>query len=547
MFNNRRLLIYFILAIIFAVALFLRFYKLDKFPVGFHIDEASLGYNGYSLLLTGRDENNHPHPLYIDTFGDNRPSGYHYLTVLPIKLLGLTEFATRLPGALFGSLTIFAIYFLAMSIFGNRKLALLSSFFVAIAPWHIVLSRASAESIIALFFIILGMGFILYSVQNQKVAFLLSGTFLASASFFFYHTPRVFVPLLFLSLFFFLFSVWSRFKNSRYKTTLICSFLFLSVLAVILVFFITGGTGRFGQVNIFGFPETRLVMAEQIREDGVFGTGTLITRLFHNKGTNYFLTFISNYFDYFSFDFLFIKGGLPIWYSVPKMGLVYLIEFPFIVSGIVLLAVNKKIMYKIPLIWLLVAPFTAAITIDDIPNINRAIVMFPMIELIAAYGILSFINKIKRLRLLAIILISIFLLLNFSYFLHQYFVHAPIHRNWYRNEGFGEMVNALKKSYDRVDKIVVAKNGGMYPLILFYMRYDPRLYQKEGSLKDLEYMGFGKFFFVPQACPSKDKDERFPRADKIIYVDKGECEDKGQYQKIIYRKDKTRAFNVVYE
>lgn len=549
MFKNKILSPYFILILIFTVALFLRLYKLSEFPVGFHIDEASLGYNGYSLLLTGKDENNHPNPLYIDTFGDNRPSGYHYLTVLPIKLLGLSEFATRLPAALFGSITIFAIYFLVHVIFGNKKIALLSSFFVAIAPWHIVLSRASGEAVVALFFILSGFSLIVYSIQNQKLSFLFFGTLLVSYSFFFYHTPRIFVPLFFLSLILFLFPMLKRFKNRNYKIAIGSSWLFLIIVVFLLVFAVSGGTGRYTQVNIFSFPETRLIMEEQIREDGILGTNVFTTRFFHNKVIDYSLTFISNYFEYFSGSFLFIKGGLPIWYNVHGMGLIYLVGFPFLVLGIILLTTHKKTEYKIPLIWLLVSPITAAITVDDIPNINRAIVMFPMIELIVAYGALLFIDKIKsKAKIPVVILISIFVLFNFLYFLHQYFVHAPIHRNWYRNEGFAEMIYTIKDSYNSVDKIVATKDaGGIYPLILFYMKYDPRVYQFEGSPKDRAYFGFGKFFFVPQACPSIDKDSRFPNAKKIIYVDKGECNDNGKNVKTIYRKDGTKVFNVVYE
>jgi len=140
------------------------------------------------------------------------------------------------------------------------------------------------------------------------------------------------------------------------------------------------------------------------------------------------------------------------------------------------------------------------------------------------------------------------LIFNFSYFIHQYFIHSGIHMNWYRNEGFNEMIKTVKNSYNKVDKVVVTKDaGGIYPLILFYMKYDPGLYQSEGSPKDKEYKGFGKFFFVPQSCPSTHKDNRFPKAGKIIYVDKGECENKVQRQKIIYRKDGTRVFNIIYE
>ena len=329
-----------------------------------------------------------------------------------------------------------------------------------------------------------------------------------------------------------------------------CSFLFLSFLAFFLVFVASGGTGRYSQVSIFNASETRLVMEEQIREDGIVDNSDIFTtRLFHNKVINYSLTFISNYLEYFSGSFLFIRGGLPIWYSVPGMGVVYLVGLPFVFLGIILLATHKKTLYKIPLLWLLIAPVTAAITIDDIPNINRAIVFLVVIEIIAGYGIYRFISIIQpRARAIAISFISIFLLLNFLYFLHQYFVHAPVHKNWYRNEGFGEMVKTIKDSYNTVDKIVITKDaGGIYPLVLFYMQYDPHAYQSEGSPKDREYSGFGKFFFVPQSCPSIDKDSRFPKVNKTIYVEKGECKDQYLRQKIIQRKDGTRVFNINYE
>jgi len=318
-------------------------------------------------------------------------------------------------------------------------------------------------------------------------------------------------------------------------------------LVFTLVFLIKGGTGRYNQVNIFSFPETKLVMAEQIQENGIAGTNNLVTRLFHNKVVNYSFAFISNYFEYFSGSFLFMKGGLPIWYNVPRMGLIYLTMLPFIALGVILLALNKNKTYKIPLIWILIAPITAAITTDDVPNINRAVVMFPMIEIIAAYGFLSFINKLRlRLKQITILLTSIFLLYNFLYFLEQYFVHAPFHRNWYRQEGFGEMVKTVKNSYSNVDKIIVTKSlGGIYPLVLFYMQYDPKEYLSEGSPKDKDYTGFGKFFFVPQACPSKEKDNRFPTG-KNVYIDKGECEE-SLSDKVILRKDGSRVFNIVYE
>ena len=332
-FKKKNLLALFFLGIILILALFLRVYRLDSIPLGFHIDEASLGYNGYSLLNTGKDENNNKLPLYIDMFGDNRPSGYHYLTIPSIKFLGLSVFATRLPSALFGAFLVIPFFFLSKILFKSRKIALVSALLIAIAPWSVDLSRASAEAVVALFFILSGYVVFLIGFQKQQSRFYFLGAFILLFSFFFYHTPRVFVPLLILVSILYLYPVWIKFKLKN-KATILLAFMGLSLIAFSLVFLIKGGTGRFSQVNIFSFPEVRLLMEEQIREDGISNTQVFLTRTFHNKIINYSLGFVANYSDYFTGKFLFISGGLPIWYRVPAMGLIYILELPLILFGI---------------------------------------------------------------------------------------------------------------------------------------------------------------------------------------------------------------------
>ncbi len=546
--------IYFLLLIIiFLIAIFLRFFNLEKVPAGFHVDEASLGYNAYSLLLTGKDENNHPLPLYIDMFGDNRPSGYHYLTILPVKFFGLNVFATRFMAAFFGSISVFAIFFLSYTLFNNKIIALFASLLLAIAPWHVVLSRASAEAIVALFFIFVGFAVVFQGFRKKKALYISIGGLILSLSFFFYHTPRVFVPLLFFI--YFLYYLW-EFRSHislRHLIIMFLTFVILSFIALSLVFVAKGGTGRFTQVNIFGFPETKLVMQEQIREDGTAGISIFNTRFYHNKLLNFSLTFVSNYFSYFDGNFLFIKGGLPIWYKVPNMGLIYLIELPFFLYGIFQLLVSKSSFSKLPIIWLSLAPIVAAFTVDDVPNINRAIVLFPIIEIVTAYGIISFITKFTGWKTIIFsVCIASLLFVNFLYFQHQYIVHASTHQTWYRNNGFDKLISRLKISYNDVDEIVITKStGGIYPLILFYMHYDPRAYQLAGSPKDKEYTQFGKFFFAPQDCPSINKDQRFPKNKNIIFVDRGDCpENKGlgvKKRETILREDGTKAFRIVYE
>jgi 4-amino-4-deoxy-L-arabinose transferase-like glycosyltransferase len=78
------------------------------------------------------------------------------LRTIPVKIFGLNEFATRFPSAFFGVLTVLMTYFLVKKIFDNsgnkESYALLTSFFLAISPWHIMLSRAAFEANVASFF-----------------------------------------------------------------------------------------------------------------------------------------------------------------------------------------------------------------------------------------------------------------------------------------------------------------------------------------------------------------------------------------------------------
>jgi len=543
-------IIYLFLGFIFFLALILRLNNLSHFPVGFHIDEASLGYNAYSLLLTGKDDNGNSLPLYIDMFGDNRPSGYHYLTIIPVKFLGLSEFATRLPAVLFGSLIVFAVYIFTYVLFKSKKISLLSALLTAIAPWSFVLSRASAEVIVSLFFILAGFGLFFHSLKNKKVTPLFISAVLLSISFFFYHAPRVFVPGIFL-IFLLMFFPTIKNYSKNFKIAVFSSFIFVFFVAVFLVFGISGGAGRYSQVNIFSSFETDFFQNQQIQEDTIAGSSYIQSRFFHNKLTNTALVFISNYFDYFGFNFLFTTGGLPIWYSIPRVGLLYLLELPFILVGIYYLISEKNIYSKIPLVWILIAPIVSAVTMDDVPNINRAVVMFPILDIIAVVGLLSFLKNFKYKKQAAV-LIGILFLINSLYFFHQYFYNAKTHKPWYRNNGFSEMMKVVNENYSKYDTIVMSKfQGGIYPLVLFYSKYNPKTYQDEGSTKNKDYTGFGKFFFVPQDCPSVQRSDKLPREGHILFIDKGDCPLekvlKNKKIKYIYREDGTKAFRIVYE
>src|SRR3989344_8059833 len=109
---SKKLATYIILALVVIIGAFLRFYQLGINPPSLTWDEASLGYNAYSILQTGADEYGNKFPLSIRSFDDYKPALYVYLIIPFIKIFDLNEFAVRLPAAIIGILSVISIYFL---------------------------------------------------------------------------------------------------------------------------------------------------------------------------------------------------------------------------------------------------------------------------------------------------------------------------------------------------------------------------------------------------------------------------------------------------
>ena len=72
--------IYIFLSLIFLLGAFLRFFAIGEVPVSLHRDEAFLGYNAYSILVTGRDISGHPLPIHLESFFFS-PAGYSYFSI----------------------------------------------------------------------------------------------------------------------------------------------------------------------------------------------------------------------------------------------------------------------------------------------------------------------------------------------------------------------------------------------------------------------------------------------------------------------------------
>jgi len=117
----------FLLILIIIIAIFLRIWHLDLNPPSLYWDEASLGYNAYSILLSGADEHGEKLPLdRFIAFGDYKPPGYIYSTVFSMAVFGPNEFAVRFPSAMGGILMVILTYFLTKKLLTSVKVFLLA-------------------------------------------------------------------------------------------------------------------------------------------------------------------------------------------------------------------------------------------------------------------------------------------------------------------------------------------------------------------------------------------------------------------------------------
>jgi len=545
-----------LICIITLFAGFVRFLHLGKLPVSLHRDEAFLGYNGYSILKTGKDMSGKSFPLHLESFIYS-PAGYSYLTIPEFSVFGLSPFSLRFPSAFFGTLTTVLIFILTLLLFQDYKkktvLASLSAIFFAISPWSIVLSRTATENTVVVFFIVLGIVLFLLWVGIKRFFLLL----LSFAAFAFtlslYQAPRVFLPL-FIPFLVILF--WDRIGNWRKGIVIATLFFITIILSLALILSSDKLSLRIRTVSVLADKGTQLSIDERIREDGVSQIHPLLSRLLNNKIMGYGSVVVNNYFSHLSYQFFFLDNFLPLRYNVPGIGIFYLYQLPLIIIGV--WSVSKKFKKQAFFLvgWILISPIGSALTSDDVPNIQRTLQMLPPVLIFISYGCIElyyfFFKKIRPFILYAgILTIS----LSFCFFIYNYTVHAVHHRSWFRQEGYEELVNFVNSRIPRYSKAVVT-NRESAPAIFFltYGKYDPEKFQNEtknSKFRDFDRINFWKYQFSEEECPLSFVPEKkiLTGAPGILYVNSGNCsilkDSRVKYIKTIKRPDGSTVFRVL--
>lgn len=202
--------------------------------------------------------------------------------------------------------------------------------------------------------------------------------------------------------------------------------------------------------------------------------GFPLANLIHNRRWVYLVRALKAYFDHFSFKWLFLEVNFD-HHHAPEMGLLYLWELPFIVAGMISLIKKPVKNYQFILLWLLLAPLPAVLSID-IPHAVRVLNMVIPIHILSAFGACFLLEK-RRLTFFASLLFF-----NFLFYLHQYYVHLPLEYSASWQYGRRQMVLAAEEIKDQYGQIVVSTGlEKSYIFFLYYLRYDPQKYLNQGG------------------------------------------------------------------
>ena len=512
---------------IFILALFLRTYKLSSFPVGFHADEVRVGWNALSILKTGKDDRGKALALYYNTFGDFRPTGIFYLTIPSIAIFGRSEFAVRFPSAFLGALTVFPLFLFAKELLKKKNLALSAGFLLAINPWHISTSRATSEVVMALFFTLWGLTFFLKKKYFYSLLFLV-------VSYFFYHSIRALAPM---------FAFAMIVKNKIITKPAIIIFLLLSLVTCLLSLN-KDARARFSQVSIFNDLDVKYELSRMPFEEGP--NKVFVARFWHNKPSVYVRRFVNEYAKYFSSDFFLVsERAKPTRYQTVGIGLITYMELILFIAGLV--AIAKKNYSILPLILLLLAPIPASLTTEDAPNLHRALFMVPFITIIGAYGL----DYIKTFALPVRQVGFFFLIFNFIFFLHMYFVHSKVHLPLYRNVGAKELavyLNKVQKDYDRI--ILTNIPDDPYPWIAYFTGQNPKIFNRDAVTREKGVWQTQNLLFTGQRCPSRDAFTN-PDVKRLLVVDAEGCATESNLKdrtdiklEKIFRPDESEVYNL---
>lgn len=480
-----------LLFIILSVAAVLYLYKLGMNPPGLFADEASTGYNIYTLLKTGRDEYGKFLPFGFRQLGSFTPPLYIYLSVPLVAILGLSEFSTRILSVICGLSIITMVFYLLneFQICKSKTSLFFTTLFFAITPWLIFFSRMGYEQNLAFTLFTLSIILITKSLKNSK--FLALAIPIMSLTTYADFPQRFLMPIIFV-----VFALAFR-KVFKIRKNLKLVAIGIIIAAVIQI------------PNIYlGTTKSFYTKSEHFYSDVVASQAKKIDHyLPHPISVSLAFTreFLSQYINYFSPRSLFFNGDPDLQRSIPKLSVFYPWMIVFYFIGLYVLYKTKSgNTKKILVLLLFVTPLTGALTHQPF-HIQRTLAFLLPLTLIMGLGIDLVCKKLGKK--LSIISFSILFLVSLIFFWRSYFILLPQERasTW----GFEWKLLAQFIQNHPEDRFVIHQSVNQKPeeiayfQLAFYMKTEPQVIQAsvnpetlQNYYNDINFSPFRKFLNI---------------------------------------------------
>lgn len=471
--NKFEIILFFIL----IIGSLVRVCGIDKMPNALNVDEASSGYEAYSIMKYGIDRNGNSYPVFLYSWGEGQNALLSYIMIPFIAIIGLSEFSIRLPMAIIGIISLYAFYYLLKNIFDNKKIALLGVTFLAITPWHIMKSRWGLESNIFPDLILLSFLMLTLGLKNKKQILKILSFVILGVSAYAYSTSYLFLPIYVLGTLGYL--IYKK-QISVKEAILYLGIVFIVSLPIILYVIIN--MFNLNQITILNITIPKLKLNRYESTTTIF-SGKLIENCLQNL-KNLALLLITQ------------SDNLN-WNALPAYGICYIVSIPFFIIGV---RTSKKeysdnLYNQIIKIWMISSVILAMFCIININRIN--IIFLPCIYYVVL-GIYQIIKKYEFVRPLVIIMYATL----FSLFILEY-SKQDFNEYLTFTSGVKELSDYCKEA-DSEQIYCYYSFKEPYIYMLFYQEYDTNDFIKtvehfrnDGKFDDIK--AFGKYrFYLPK-------------------------------------------------
>lgn len=477
--------------VIFAVAIFFRFYHLGEIPVSLYWDETAMLVDARVVAETGKDmHGNSWFQAIFPSYGDYKLPVYIWLATLVVKIAGASEWAVRFPSAIAGVLTIVIAGLLAceFAVLANlkidqKKLFLATITVVGTSFWSIMFSRTGFEGHLAQMFVGLSILLLLYSSKAFWLLFFSAAV--GALAVYTYYSVRFVWPVVFAMTTLFLCmyefpNLLSFFKASKKNKVEMGKFVAFHLLALVFFFVLLLPMAKSPYYQ--ASQQFRLSAASILQDDDrmnqvnqyrLLAGNTIIDKVLFRPEYLLLRDLALNYSKHLSFDFLFLHGDVNLRHGTGEFGLfAAILSIPLLV-GIYFIFRRNWLFGGVLAAWWLISLLPASVPVDT-PHALRSLNALIPISLFISFGsylLLSWSTLLRKVIAICFVAIFIWEVASFwNFYLHEYpRISSPA---W--QSGYKELAEKIYAESKKNNVIVSVPDNRLYLWLLAYNFYTPQ-------------------------------------------------------------------------